>query len=323
MRKLSLLDEDDEVYGDDYIETTTDPGDTFLYIAIVICICSIACLPLFVKLGKWCISRRTQESDEHHEENVGTLVPPNGAAPHPAQTDSSNLSCVQRCRRRKMCYSAAMFVLDNVIRRRKRGAHAGENIDRRREAVSRGVAREARESMLFHQQVGQQRVDVYLVGDTTVVGTSLQHTLEVLPEDENNSNNQTDPLAFEVEKAEILEIAPTDEDGTDQLEVHDAENAKSPPTPLCSFVYLRKSVQFMWTVIKYDNETKRILRLAVPFTFSALLDTTAELITLAIISNYLGTDAAVAFAMVDIVVGITSEFSGGWVEALSSLGSQA
>ena len=52
MRKLSLLDEDDEVYGDDYIETTTDPGDTFLYIAIVICICSIACLPLFVKLGK-------------------------------------------------------------------------------------------------------------------------------------------------------------------------------------------------------------------------------------------------------------------------------
>ena len=78
-----------------------------------------------------------------------------------------------------MCCSAAMFVLDNVIRRRKRGAHAGENFDRRREAVSRGVAREARESMLFHQQVGQQRVDVYLVGDT-VVGTTLQNTLEVL-----------------------------------------------------------------------------------------------------------------------------------------------
>ena len=109
-----------------------------------------------------------------------------------------------------------------------------------------------------------------------------------------------------------------------QVELHDLEDLISPtPTPFCSFDSLRQAIQFMWSIAKYDNETKRILRLAIPFTFSAITGTMSDLITLVVISQQLGTDAMVAYAMVDVIVGISSSFMGGWVEAISSLASMA
>jgi MATE family multidrug resistance protein len=79
----------------------------------------------------------------------------------------------------------------------------------------------------------------------------------------------------------------------------------------------------MWKIAKCDNETKRLLRLAIPFTCSAMIETVSDLVILVIIAQYIGTDSSVAFAMVDLLVGISSEFNGGWIEAVSSLCSQA
>ena len=84
-----------------------------------------------------------------------------------------------------------------------------------------------------------------------------------------------------------------------------------------------QSVDFFLDLVSYDNETKRILRLAVPFTISALLETVVDLVELAIVSFYLGTEAMVAWALVDIIVGISSEFLGGFIESVSSLTSMA
>ena len=53
---------------------------------------------------------------------------------------------------------------------------------------------------------------------------------------------------------------------------------------------LRKHARFLWTIVQYDNETKRILRLAIPFTCSAMAETISDLVILALISLYLGTD---------------------------------
>ena len=40
-------------------------------------------------------------------------------------------------------------------------------------------------------------------------------------------------------------------------------------------------------------------------------------------SFYIGTEAAVVYAIVDVVVGVTSEFVGGFIESISSLTSMA
>ena len=97
---------------------------------------------------------------------------------------------------------------------------------------------------------------------------------------------------------------------THQLGDHPEEVISSPPssTSMCSISSLRKPLQFAWTIARYDYETKRILNLAIPFTCSAIVETTSDLVILAIFSQYLGTDSAIAYAMVDIIVGIGSEF---------------
>lgn len=95
----------------------------------------------------------------------------------------------------------------------------------------------------------------------------------------------------------------------------------SPPPTL--WQKLSHSVDFYLDLVSYDDETRRILRLAVPFTASALVESVLGLVELAIVGFYLGTEAMVAFVLVDIIVGISSAFVGGFIESVSSLTSMA
>jgi hypothetical protein len=76
-------------------------------------------------------------------------------------------------------------------------------------------------------------------------------------------------------------------------------------------------------LFQFDNEAKRILRLAVPFTVSELVDTVSEIVVLGVISATLGTDALSAFVVFETLMEITTEFSGGVVDAMTTLASQA
>jgi Na+-driven multidrug efflux pump len=79
----------------------------------------------------------------------------------------------------------------------------------------------------------------------------------------------------------------------------------------------------IWNIAKIDQEMKRISKLATTFIFSALSRSVSELIILAIISHALGTDEMIAYAVVGLITGVTSTFLGGWIEAISSLGSMS
>jgi len=72
-------------------------------------------------------------------------------------------------------------------------------------------------------------------------------------------------------------------------------------------------------LFRYDNETKRILRLSIPFTISELLQAISEVVVLGIVSYQLGTEALSAFAVFETLIEITTEFAGGVVDAQSSL----
>ncbi|KAL7507207.1 hypothetical protein ACHAWX_005074 [Stephanocyclus meneghinianus] len=86
---------------------------------------------------------------------------------------------------------------------------------------------------------------------------------------------------------------------------------------------IRSLIQYIIALAKYDNESQRILRLAIPFMTNNLIKTLADLILLAIISQSLGTDAMIAYAMVEVVVGVSSSFMMGWIETINSLGAMA
>jgi Na+-driven multidrug efflux pump len=107
-----------------------------------------------------------------------------------------------------------------------------------------------------------------------------------------------------------------------------------PSPPVCARGdpdFLRVTILHFWTiatfhfwkVAKFDQEMKRISKLSTSFIFSAISRNVSELVILAIISHSLGTDDMIAYAMVGLITGVTSTFLGGWIEAISSLGSMS
>ena len=274
-RHLSLLDGDDS-YENYVASDTTDPGNSLLIIAAFICLVSLIGLPLYVKFGKWLSARykycgNTSSSDSNihngdEDDNITNQVEQQG-------DDTPDLSFTKRCR--KVLRSSVQFVLNT----RKRGAHTAENVDGRREALERGIAREARES-LYRQQ--QQTIVSPI--DLTL-GESVETTLDVC-----QINFDTSPQSHETKDSKGTEIVVVldsqNNDGTNISTESDIEKGSGqPPVPTVSIVdnnsqpssYMRKKLLFMRTIVKYDHETKRILHLAIPLTFSAIADTTSSL----------------------------------------------
>ena len=53
-----LINKDDELSYDNYVESTINPGNILFTIALFISVCSLACVPLVAKLGKWILKNR-------------------------------------------------------------------------------------------------------------------------------------------------------------------------------------------------------------------------------------------------------------------------
>ena len=86
---------------------------------------------------------------------------------------------------------------------------------------------------------------------------------------------------------------------------------------------LSDSFNNLVNICKCDDGTKRILRLAVPFTFSGMVEEVLEIISLSIISLNLGTDVLSAYILVETLIEITSEFAGGAIDSQAPLVSHA
>jgi len=77
------------------------------------------------------------------------------------------------------------------------------------------------------------------------------------------------------------------------------------------------------TISAFDMEMKRTIRLSVPFVTQASITGLTDVVTTAVIWKMVGTREVSAFVIVNLLVGLTSEFVGGFAEALATLCSQA
>jgi len=285
------LNAHDQVSYDNYIQTTIDPGNKLFIIALFISVCSIVCVPLVAKLGKCIIKRKQQGWD-----NSGRSGD-DGCEGHQVDEDSALAASTDGHQPSQTDATEAKSSLSFVERCRKAIDSAVRYLQDnpetpvgRRAKISRTMAKEARASMYFHQM--EARVNVW---------DNNQKEVEIV----------LTPPPDESEKVNEPHNGPTKESSCPPMQVNN------------SVGFRNESLFYLWTIVRYDRETKRILRLAIPFTFSAIADNASELIILAIISHTLGTDAMVAYAMTDGLVGITSAFMGGWHEAVTSLASMA
>ena len=117
----------------------------------------------------------------------------------------------------------------------------------------------------------------------------------------------------------LLRATTTTTTGGGRLQLHNDDNddaQQSHDDP-------RSHLDYLWKIIRFDDETRRILRLCGPMICSANARHASALLTVALISHHLGTDEMLAYSMVYTILGITTSFLLGWIETIDSVASMA
>ncbi|KAL7552150.1 hypothetical protein ACHAWF_015368 [Thalassiosira exigua] len=284
---FEIEDDDDEKLYDNYVASTTDPGNSLILLALVICASSFILMPILAR----CRERKRQHQHQNvpsEEDSVDNeyalyqndILHQSRFCRGPCQTYEDIIypacvSCVHCDVTSDYDDFEELHVPTSFKRWRTRGMRRKQHANRIMQAIER--REQARENR-FPEECSVEIVLNY--------GQESYKNLEEKTQDNDN---------------EVIE-------------------STAPPTLKD---VLRNWRLFLWTIVKWDNESHRIVQLAVPFTLYAIVDGAADLAILGLIAQYLDTNSAIVYAMVDIITGIGSSFFGGWLEAITSLGSQA
>ena len=120
---------------------------------------------------------------------------------------------------------------------------------------------------------------------------------------ETNDNSKSKDVKNSTEEEEVVDIQILSNSGTDGVET--IPSCRNQPHPL--------------KIFKCDEESKRLVLLALPFTFSTILETMFGSMTLIVIGRYLGSASLTAYVCVDLFLGVTDSFIHGVTEAASTL----
>ena len=296
-RALNILTDDDQVY-DNYVPITTDPGNTLLIIAVCICVCSLLSLPFAVKVGRRRV-KAAAAAKQRQQENR----PPDGSRDEISEGRNNEPELPWYI---KIIHS----MVDSLVMWRH--AHNETRVDH-------GIVHEARASVAnLRPNDLPQNINV---GNSEHAAKSSDNA----DDSDISRAEEGSEVSLDDHLHQQKNSAPTDHFEIDGSDDNDTEqHAKIKGSSGRKMISLIKSATGQTIELaKYDNESKRILKLAIPFMTNNIIKTTADLVLLAIVSQNLGTDSMIAFAMVEVVVGISNSFMYGWIETINSLGAMA
>lgn len=356
-QRRGLVFTDDSSSFADYTPTTVDPGNTLTILAVLILVGSLVLLPVFVKFGKYVLRYRENDSPPRCCRPFVRVVKIrrryHGRAGRDVEALDHRRRVMSRARRREARESL----------RRHRREHIPESVrlDSPKSAEDDGDDRweevGGTNTAAGHKENGSgSRLEALEMVSRSGAGTEHYDTRSEIGTSNNSTGSRnadadatmgTDGdgslLYLDTRDTDMSALAkepvpaatplthqnrnPKDgDDDNDAVFVVDpATNApvSDPTSKLTARGYIHRRLKFLWSVVRYDFETRQLMRLAVPFTAYALVEGVCDIIGLIIVSHRLGTDSLIALAMVDIFLGTTAEFVGGWVEASSSLVSMA
>ena len=79
----------------------------------------------------------------------------------------------------------------------------------------------------------------------------------------------------------------------------------------------------MAAIMAFDYEMKRIIKLSLPFATQALFTGILDILTVGVLGKLVGTREVSAFVVVRLLLSLTTQFVGGFIESLTTLCSQA
>ena len=268
-RHLNIVTDadDDEVVFDNYDATTVDTGWLLFIIASVISVLSVALLPLSMRIGRF-LSSESGEDEEPQPSSEEVVEP-----------------------RTTWLHKAFAWLLGHLIyrwdkRSSPRKQHHGDRI----EAVKRARSKEKRASILRrietdapHHACDNEEIELSL--------RALSHDNII------ETNQRIDASRFlRSPRRSVVSIA------IESVKKRRRRNPRRRGDQINVF-NCNNQWNLFKSIIRFDHETKRILRLAIPFTISAVIYTACDLIIVGFVSQYLGTDAMVAYTIVGLTTG--------------------
>ena len=309
---INITMDDDEIIGqgdegfDDYIEQTTDTGDVPLIVVVVFgIITQFILLPVLVtSRRRYLRKKRRAESDEHDINNSPKNNQKQDQEKHQEENDDDNDESSNSTRPIVVEDDLPTLFDADPTRHHRHPTKNRRTADGRKRRVAQGIEEEGRISIMQRQDNQQEQ----------------QQQQE--EEEEEEEYGGDDDIEDQMER----QVELTDNEQDTKMSKPNGVNKKGTlmNTPdrssssCCQNILAESKVLF-----RFDNEARRILRLAIPFTLSELVDEVSEIVVLGIISMKLGTDALSAYAVFETLMEITTEFSGGVVDAMTTLASQA
>jgi hypothetical protein len=293
----------DDAEGDDdgfigYVETTNDPGAVMLVATVLTCIALVAILPLLVYFGKRCHKKEEEGADRAgtSDENTAAAAdspqvskgPSDGGQKDEEGEDESVNSADTGMS--DSVHSVASAVMGAILDASPRTGPAPRRRKRYHEA-----------QYMASESLGVKGEWADMDGGSVATSSVGEGSL---------SMNQDQLSNMSVK-------APSSIKGKDPLAQpeDDVEEWK----PSC----IERSWNKMLIIAEWDYEMKRICRLGTPFVIEALLEGITEAARVAIIGKLIGTKELSAYVVVDLLVGLTTQFFGGFQDALTTLCSQA
>ena len=285
---------------DDYIEQTTETGDVPLVVVVVFgIITQFILLPiLVVSRRRYLRKKRRAESDERDISNNPKSNQQQGEQKLQKEEEDDDESSKDA---RPIVVEDDLPTLFDAdpTRHHRHPTKNRRTADGRKRRVAQGIEEEGRISMM-------QRQD------------NQQEQLQQQEEEYGGDDDIEDQMEGQVELTDTEQ----DKKMSKPNGVNKKDTLMNTPdrssSSCCKNIVAESRVLF-----RFDNEARRILRLAIPFTLSELVDEVSEIVVLALISLQLGTDALSAYAVFETLMEITTEFSGGVVDAMTTLASQA
>lgn len=307
---------DDDNY-DGYIPKSVDPGPSMLVATLFFCILLVALLPCFVSLGKkWKRKKAMAKltADAHNDESESSSDDeghPNADRPvknknrlRDEDGDESVSSGHSKASARTGISSVANSLFNAVLDSAPRG---GPNL------------RPGKLALLHRDQIleAEERCEKEMC-DMSYSGRSEDHDGRSIGNSVLGNGSVLGRLDHDAVSIHDAVDAPKPFfDGT-----HEIVNEK-PNGPWYSRRQMAASYDKLLAIAEWDYESRRIFKLGFPFMVQSLLVGGAEAVRVALIGRLIGTTALSAYIVVDLVVGLTTEFMRGFQDALITLCSQA
>lgn len=281
---------------DGYVPITVDPGPSMFVFTIFICALLLASLPCLLSITKRfkkhhrAFATRRKEKRKHDTNETTTLDPnaPQNATKH-GDDDESSVSSAHSSR--TGVSGAASAVLNLILDSGPCGPHPRKN---HMLLVQRDQMLEAEERRI-RSPLGEEMDSISVSTNGSVLGKLDHDAVSVQDAVDAGPNVFHDSL---VKSSDVK-------------------------ARCCSRTYWAIAFDQLLTIAEYDYESKRICKLGTPFIIQGLLGGIAEAVSVALIGRLLGTNALSAYIVVDLVVGVTTQFLKGFQDALVTLCSQS